>query len=112
MTTTPDTPADELRAAADKLTPLAEAAQHDLDTGDYWACYNPATAWHDGLTNGMGGASGDLAAALPPAAVAELARWLRTEARRLATRALPEWQEVISPHALALARAINGGEQP
>ena len=39
------TPADELRAAADKLAPLAEAAQHDLDTGDYWAGYPKATAW-------------------------------------------------------------------
>ncbi|MCZ4602949.1 hypothetical protein O3S80_04010 [Streptomyces sp. Lzd4kr] len=96
------TPADELTSAADKLTPLAEAAQKDLETGDYWACYNPATAWHDGLTNGMGGASGDLAAALPPAAVRELARWLRSAAR--------DAREIgPDPHAVAVARAINGG---
>ena len=101
------TPADELRAAADKLRALAETAQKELDTGDYWACYPKATAWHDGLTNGMGGASGDLAGALPPAAVLELARWLCAEARRLATTTHPGWQDTVSPHAVALARAIN-----
>lgn len=97
------TAADELRTAADKLAPLAEAAQKDLETGDYWACYDPATAWHDGLTNGMGGASGDLAGALPPIAVRELARWLRSAARD-ALEIGPD------PHALAVARAINGGQ--
>lgn len=98
------TPADELTTAADTLAPLADAAQHDLETGDYWACYDPATAWHDGLTNGMGGASGDLAAAVSPTAVRELARWLRSAAR--------DAREIgPDPHALAVARAING-DQP
>lgn len=106
------TPAEELAAAADLLQPLAEAAQADLDTADFWKCYTPATAWHDGLTNCMGGPSGELAGALPPAAVTELVRWLRAEARRLATTARPEWQDVVSPHAVALARAILGGLQP
>jgi hypothetical protein len=106
------TPADELAAAADKLTPLAEAAERDLTTNDYWACYNPATAWHDGLTNGMGGASGDLAGALPPKAALELARWLRAEARRLACASTPEGQTIVGRHALAVARAINGSDQP
>jgi hypothetical protein len=101
------TPADELAAAAATLKPLAEAAQRDLETADYWKPYSPARAWHDGLTNGMGGASGDLAGAIPPAAVIELARWLEAEARRLAATAHPGWQDAISPHALATARAIN-----
>lgn len=105
------TPADELRTAADKLLPLAEAAQKDLETDDYWSCYDPATAWNDGFINGMGGASGDLAGAIPPAAVIELARWLDAEARRLATTAHADWQETISPHALAVARVINGGQR-
>ncbi|MEV7140735.1 hypothetical protein [Streptomyces tauricus] len=96
-------PAETLTAAAQKLDPLADAAQKDLDTGDYWACYDPATAWHDGLTNGMGGASGDLAAALPPAAVKELARWLRSAAR--------DAREIgPDPHALAVARKILGSQ--
>jgi hypothetical protein len=93
-------PADELRAAADKLRPLAEAAQKSLDTEEYWAFYPKATAWRDGLTNGMGGASGDLAGAIPPAAVIELARWLESAARD-AVQIGPD------PHAVAVARAIN-----
>lgn len=101
------TPADELRAAAATLRPLAEAAQCDLETDDYWKCYDPATAWWNGLTNGMGGATGDLAGAIPPKAVIELARWLDAEARRLSFATHPDWQDVASPHALALARAIN-----
>ena len=92
------TPADELRTAADKLAPLAAAAQRDLEAADYWACYPKATAWRDGLTNGMGGASGDLAGAIPPAAVIELARWLKSAAR--------DAMEIgVDPHALATARA-------
>jgi hypothetical protein len=92
--------ADELRAAAEKLSPLAEAAQRELETGDYWKPYAPATAWRDGLTNGMGGASGDLAGAIPPAAVIELVRWLKSAARD-AMEIGPD------PHAVAVARAIS-----
>lgn len=99
--------AGELTAAADVLEALARTAQADVDTDDYWSGYNPATAWRDGLTNGMGGASGDLAAALPPEAVLELSRWLRAEARRLAVTTHPGWQETCSPHALAVARALT-----
>ncbi|MEU7061894.1 hypothetical protein [Streptomyces sp. NPDC046197] len=51
----PTTPADELTTAADLLYPLTDAAQADLDTDDFWKCYDPATAWHDGFLNGMGG---------------------------------------------------------
>lgn len=101
------TPTGELTAAADRLEPLADAAQQDLNTDDFWSCYDPATAWWDGLTNGMGGSSGDLAGAIPPGAVKELARWLRAEARRLAETTHPGWQNTVSPHAVALARLIN-----
>lgn len=104
------TPADELRTAADTLEPLARAAQDDLNTGDYWKSYEPARAWHDGLTNGMGGKSGDLAAALTPTAVLELARWLRAEARRLACASSELGQEIVGRHAVAFARVINGGQ--
>ncbi|NUS83695.1 MAG: hypothetical protein HOY75_13350 [Streptomyces sp.] len=98
-------PAEQLTAAADKLAPLAEAAQKDLETDDYWACYDPATAWYDGLTNGMGGASGNLAGAIPPKAVTELARWLRSAAR--------DAREIgPDPHAVAVARAILAASQP
>ncbi|MFD5848363.1 hypothetical protein [Streptomyces chartreusis] len=94
------TPADELTAAANALEPLARKAQQDVATNDYWSSYDKATAWRDGLTNGMGGASGDLAAALPPEAVLELSRWLRSAAR--------DAREIGSdPHALAVARALT-----
>lgn len=101
------TVADELTAAADVLESLARTAQTAVDTDDYWSCYDKATAWRDGLTNGMGGASGDLAAALPPRAVLELSRWLRAEARRLSSAVHPDWQDVVSPHALAVVRALT-----
>lgn len=104
------TPAGELTAAADVLESLARTAQRAVDTDDYWASYDKRTAWWDGLTNGMGGAPGDLAGALPPAAVLELSRWLRAEARRLTATTHPGWQETCSPHALAVARAIGGGQ--
>jgi hypothetical protein len=94
------TAAEELTAAADALERLARGAEHDVDTNDYWSGYDKATAWRDGLTNGMGGASGDLAAALPPKAVLELSRWLRSAARDA---------REIGPdqHALAVARALT-----
>jgi hypothetical protein len=98
------TPADELRTAAEKLEPLAKAAQQDLETDDYWKPYNPATAWADGFINGFGGVSSALVAVLPPAACLEIARWLRSAARD-ALEIGPD------PHALAVARALNGGEQ-
>jgi hypothetical protein len=101
------TPVDELIAAADKLQPLATAAQHDLETGDYWSGYDKKTAWFDGMTNGMGGESGDLAGVLSPTVALELCRLLRAEARRLTTTTHPGWQETVSPHAIAIARAIN-----
>ncbi|MYS14377.1 hypothetical protein GTW73_10505, partial [Streptomyces sp. SID4982] len=50
------TPADELRAAAETLDDLTEAAARDMKTNGYWACYQPDTAWRDGFANGFGGA--------------------------------------------------------
>jgi hypothetical protein len=46
-------------------------------------------------------------AAMGPNVGALLADWLDDEARRLAATALPDWQDVVSPHALAVARAVN-----
>lgn len=102
--------APELTTAADTLESLARAAEADVATNDYWKYYDPATAWHDGLTNGMGGASGDLAGALPPAAALELSRWLRAEARQEAYSLAEFGHRSASPHAVALARAINGSQ--
>src|SRR5690606_7366531 len=41
------TPADELRTAAQTLMDLADTAQEDLDTNDYWKPYAKATAWRE-----------------------------------------------------------------
>ncbi|GKQ35156.1 hypothetical protein [Streptomyces sp. A012304] len=106
------TPADELRAAAEKLRPLAETAQHDLETADYWKPYT-SDAWAHGFINGFGGPSSDYAAVLPPAVGLALADWLDIAAE-YAERWPPDAQ-TNSPFragALAVARAINGGGQP
>ncbi|MFI8535393.1 hypothetical protein ACIGMX_34750 [Streptomyces aquilus] len=99
-------PAEQLTAAADLLQPLAEKAQHDLETADYWACYDKTTAWRDGFVNGFGGISSDLVAYFTPAFTAELVRLFRAEARRLA---LPGPRDPASPHVLTLARTILQG---
>jgi len=110
------TPADQLRTAAQTLRTIATAAQHDLETADYWKPYDPATAWRDGFVNGFGGVSSDLAALLPPAACLALADWLdwsadgcerRAKAARLARHLSPEPEGAAQ--ALAVARQINGG---
>jgi hypothetical protein len=93
------TPAAELQAAAETLRPLAEAAQHDLETADYWKPY-ASNAWAHGFINGFGGVSSDLVAVLPPVVAMELSRWLQSAARD-AVEIGPD------PHALAVARAIN-----
>ncbi|MGA5330978.1 hypothetical protein ACPCJT_20335 [Streptomyces griseoincarnatus] len=106
-------PADELRQAAQTLMDLADAAQTDLDTGDYWKPYAPATAWRDGLTNGMGGTSGDLAAVFSPATAHALALLLRGVLSQAHESGHEECSSWCSPEtcdlsaALAVARQIN-----
>ena len=95
------TPADELRTAADKLRRLAETAQHDLETADYWKPYT-SNAWAHGFINGFGGPSSDYAAVLPPTVGLALADWMDETARNA------EPFGVINAHALATARAILG----
>jgi hypothetical protein len=82
------TPADELKAAANKLRPSS-----------------PAVAKHT------------VALRLHPAVAAALADWLELEADVIAARqAQPEGAEwavdIGGDHALAVARAINTGGQP
>lgn len=104
-------PADELRTAAQTLMDLADTAQDDLDTEDYWKPYDKATAWRDGFVNGMGGACSDLVAVFTPATAHALAAWLRTAAE-YADR-WPADHQANSPFragALAVARQINGGQ--
>jgi hypothetical protein len=104
------TPADELRTAAKKLRTLAETAQHDLETADYWKPY-ASDAWAHGFINGFGGVSSDYVAILPPTAGLALADWLETTAASLTASTHPDWQDCVAADALAVARAILGGEQ-
>lgn len=110
---TDTTAADELHAAARLLMGLADTAQGDLDTADYWKPYDKATAWRDGLTNGMGGASGDLAAVFSPAAAHALAGWLRDSAViHLPDNECGYCDPIRNPlrlpcHALTVARALT-----
>lgn len=108
------TPADELRTAAQTLKDLADIAQEDLDTDDYWKPYDKATAWRDGFVNGFGGVCSDLVALFTPATVHALAEWLResavvhlpdTECGYCDPRRNPK--RLPCP-ALAVARQING----
>lgn len=113
-----DGPAAELRAAAQRLLDAAAAAQHDLETGNHWKPYPPATAWRDGFVNGMGGACSELAALFPPRTVRTVIAWMRRAAGRAAEmqRFLgDEFQDGAFDQdvhdALAFARAINQQEQ-
>ncbi|MFI8535397.1 hypothetical protein ACIGMX_34770 [Streptomyces aquilus] len=122
------TPADELKTAATTLRQLT-AAIHAPDLTDQ--------AWHTeqcaddeqgncpcivaqgaiGLEYGSvplyyvaDAETPELAAyiaAMGPNVGDALADWLDAEARRLAATAHPGWQDVVSPRALAVARAVN-----
>ncbi|MFG3170606.1 hypothetical protein [Streptomyces sp. NPDC048200] len=110
------TPTEELRTAAQTLMDLADTAQEDLDTDDYWKPYDKPTAWRDGFVNGFGGACSDLVAVFTPATAHALAEWLRDSA----TLHLPDTEcgycaPARNPlnlpcRALAVARQINGGQ--
>lgn len=111
------TPADELRAAATKLRELIAVVEHDIATNPYWASSEHPphvypSLYARGVDDGLGGPAGALAAAMHPGVGLALADWLDDEARRLAHATHPDWQETVSPHAVALARIINTGGQP
>lgn len=100
-------PTDELRAAAERLDDLAAAAETDMATNSYWACYDPATAWRDGLVNGFGGAPGDLAAAFTPDAARALSA-VFTAWARMGELDSDLLNRVGGPETITLARKING----
>jgi peptidoglycan/xylan/chitin deacetylase (PgdA/CDA1 family) len=57
------------KRASEALAKHVERVEEDVRTGDYYACYPPATAYRDGMVNGMGGSTGDMASLLGPEAV-------------------------------------------
>ncbi|MFB8182576.1 hypothetical protein ACFC8N_42635 [Streptomyces sp. NPDC055966] len=97
-----------LAEAAEKLRALAETAQHDLETADYWKPYEPARAWRDGHVNGFGGVSSDYVAVLPPTVGLALADWLGCLAmHEPAERSGGECAWCGSNHAETVARALT-----
>ena len=105
------TPADELRAAAQRLRDLATAAQNDIDTSRFWTCYTPETRWRDGFVNGFGGVTAELAALFDPATATALDDWLDFEAD-LHDRAPHTTVSPCLDHALNLARLNNQHQEP
>ncbi|MFI9154527.1 hypothetical protein [Streptomyces sp. NPDC053367] len=127
------TPADELRAAADKLRTLTTAdgiepgpwrtewheQQYELLSADptsvaitEWT-YAIAT-WEPQASEQRAEcdtANADYIATMHPSVGSALAAWLESTATALAANTHPGWQECVAPHAIAVARAINGGEQ-
>lgn len=98
-------PIEEIARAADTLDALMRTAMADLESDDYWKPYDPETAWRDGLVNGFGGPSSELAGVLSPAAVAEIVRHMREEVRR------SSWRHTFSVHLLAFARIVNSASE-
>lgn len=79
--------------SSDALARLAEAVDRDVRTKEYYACYPKATAYRDGMVNGMGGNAGDMAGLLGPEAVRALASALGEVARMGR-----DYEELIQDH--------------
>ncbi|MFI8448214.1 hypothetical protein [Streptomyces erythrochromogenes] len=109
------TPADELRAVAEKLRTLAAEAEADVNTHPYWKSRTAARPdWYaNGLRNGFGGPAGELAAALHPGVGAALASLLERAAEHdraayvCCDSGPAACTEIVAP-ALAVARALLG----
>lgn len=69
------------RRSALRLGILAAKVERDVERMEYYRCYPDATAYRDGMVNGMGGHTGDLAGLLGPQMVRPLVRilWRVTE---------------------------------
>ena len=100
------------------LAGRAEAAARSVRDDAYYACYPKATAYRDGMVNGMGGEAGDLAALLGPDAARPMARALK-----LISEMGRDYPELIQDHnrstcadftcslygeMVERARAVNG----
>ncbi|MFZ3473130.1 hypothetical protein ACODT3_10650 [Streptomyces sp. 4.24] len=103
------TAADELRAAAEKLRALSLAAEADVAANPYWRSDLTARPdWYaNGVRNGLGGESGELAAAMHPGVGTALADWLDTAG---ANADALTWPNQFVESALAVARAILGSQ--
>ncbi|MFE0647456.1 hypothetical protein ACFVZH_02545 [Streptomyces sp. NPDC059534] len=100
------TPACELHVAAEKLREHATAAETDVDTNPDW--------YANGVRNGLGGPSGELAAVMGPGVAQAVAQWLAETANEVTAAEGTEYELLAHEPdnswtaALAVARAING----
>ena len=84
---------DAALRSSEALARLAEVAGLDVRRDEYYRCYEPATAYRDGMVNGMGGNAGDLAGLLGPEAARHLAKALG-EVSRMGR----EYEELVQDH--------------
>ncbi|MGW2937650.1 hypothetical protein ACWDA7_38900 [Streptomyces sp. NPDC001156] len=98
----PPGPALRLHQAAARIRAAADLAQRDLDSDSFWRCYDPATAWRDGFTNGMGGVCSDLAGLFTPQLALHIADWLVT----VGAHAVRHGPDSIPAPAAAIADAL------
>lgn len=111
--TDPESPAVTMRRAAALLLERADAMDAEMRSSRYWGFADAVTTpeaevYRRGVSGGLGGASGELAAPWTPEANRALARWLRFEAV-----SAPEIGEVVfrggrPVYALAVACAYLG----
>jgi hypothetical protein len=66
-----------LRRTSEALKQRAEAVQAEIESSDFFKCYEPETAYADGMLNGMGGTIGDMTSLIGPDVVLILAQALR-----------------------------------
>src|SRR3546814_6883812 len=88
----------------------AEAAERDIDTNPFWRSELTARPdWYaNGVRNGLGGPSGELAALFTPELALDLADWLDHHARLLVAAGHPDADSPLARRALAVARRFLG----
>lgn len=109
--TVPESPVSVLRRTATLMRERADAMEREMSDPEnpYWRCATGATPdenYRAGVSNGLGGASGEMAAAWDLSANRAVADWLDVEAA-IAERRLPDDSGII--HAvLRIACAYLG----
>lgn len=120
------TPDQEIRAAAEKLRGLIDAVDQDMVTNPYWSSddhppHAYPTLYARGVDGALGGPAGAFAAAMHPGVVTAIADWLEhtaelheaeTDPRTPGCQRCADEDYPCSDmrDALAVARAINGGQ--
>lgn len=103
--------AEKLRATAALMRQRAGAVEAEMaDPGNrYWGGTG-AERYREGVTGGLGGASGELAAGFDPDTVRAIAALLECEASFIDAQVFPRSDPVIERYPLAVARAYLGEE--